>query len=66
MGLGEIIMKVGDLVRFLTPSANNGRIGLVIREALDGLGDKMYTIAWADGHVSNRWDDDLEVVSASR
>lgn len=59
-------MQVGDLVRFLTPSANNGMIGLVIRETLDHLGDKMYTISWADGHVGNRWDDDLEVISASR
>ena len=59
-------MQVGDLVRFLTPSANNGMIGLVIREALDHLGDKMYTILWMDGYQGNRWADELEAINASR
>ena len=52
-------MQVGDLVKF----KNDGQLGLVVGVALDHLGDTMYAISWMDGHVGNRWSDELEVVS---
>ena len=62
-------MQVGDLVKF----KNDGQLGLVVGVvldhmgvALDHLGDTMYTISWMDGHVGNRWADELEVINASR
>ena len=55
-------MQVGDLVKF----KNNGMLGLVVRLAVSLPGEKMYTISWIDGHVGNRWDDELEVVIAIR
>ena len=55
-------MQVGDLVKF----KNNGMLGLVVKLAMDHLGEKMYTISWTDGHVGNRWADELEVINASR
>ena len=54
-------MKVGDLVKF----KNNGMIGLVVKLRMDHLGDQMYTIAWADGHVGPRFADELEVISGT-
>ena len=55
-------MQVGDLVEF----KNNGMLGLVVKEKLACDGDKIYTIAWTDGHTGPRWADELEVVSESR
>ena len=56
-------MRVGDLVKF----KNNGQLGLVVRVFRGplsiGLADTMYAISWMDGHVGNRWADELEVVS---
>ena len=54
-------MQVGDLVKF----KNDGFLGLVIGVALDHLGETMYAIRWMDGHVGNRWADELEVVAAA-
>ncbi len=54
-------MQVGDLVKF----KNDGQLGLVVGVALDHLGDTMYAISWMDGHVGNRWADELEVINAS-
>ena len=54
-------MKVGDLVKF----KNDVMLGLVVRVALDHLGETMYAIRWMDGHVGNRWADELEVINAS-
>ena len=54
-------MQVGDLVKF----KNNGMLGLVVKTPMDRPGE-MYEISWMDGHVGNRWADELEVVSASR
>ena len=55
-------MKIGDLVKF----KNNGMIGLVINVRMEHLGDRMYTIAWVDGHTGNRWADELELINESR
>jgi hypothetical protein len=55
-------MQIGDLVRF----KNNGMTGLIVRLAMDHLGEAMYTILWADGHKGNRWADELEVISENR
>ena len=55
-------MKVGDLVKF----KNNDMVGLVMKLLMDHLGDQMYTITWADGHIGNRGADELELISASR
>ena len=54
-------MQVGDLVRF----KNNGMLGLIVGVVLDYLGGTMYAISWMDGHVGNRWADELEVINAS-
>ena len=55
-------VQIGDLVKF----KNDGFLGLVVGVALDHLGETMYAIRWMDGHVGNRWADELEVVNASR
>ena len=55
-------MQIGDLVKF----KNNGMVGLIVKLLMDHLGDQMYTITWADGHIGNRWADELELISASR
>ena len=55
-------MQVGDLVKF----KNNDMVGLVMKLLMDHLGDQMYTITWADGHIGNRGADELELISASR
>ena len=54
-------MQVGDLVKF----KNNGMLGVVVRLAMDHLGEQMYTILWTDGHKGNRWDEELEVISGT-
>jgi len=58
----ETEMRVGDLVKF----KNDGHLGIVVKLAMDHLGDQMYTISWMGGHTGNRWADEVEVVSASR
>ena len=54
-------MQVGDLVKF----KNDGFLGLVVGVFNDHLGETMYAIRWMDGHVGNRWADELEVVAAA-
>ena len=53
-------MQVGDLVKF----KNNGMIGLVVKVVKRRM-DDLLTISWADGHVGNRWADELEVINGA-
>ena len=60
-------MKVGDLVKF--KMADDGIFGLVVKLiGHDGgpIGLKRYEILWVDGHKGPRWEDEVEVVDASR
>jgi len=54
-------MKAGDLVKFTA----NSMIGLIVsvrsRETKD-----MFRVQWADGVCSNRFENELEVISESR
>jgi len=60
-------VQVGDLVKF----KNNGMIGLIVKVVtVMPLNQPsvmcMYRVSWADGHVGNRFPEDMEVISASR
>ena len=56
-------MKVGDLVKF----DSNGMVGLLLQKHFMPQEDEvLWGVLWLDGTKSNRWDDELEVVSASR
>jgi len=52
-------MQVGDLVKF----KNNGMLGLIVKVLTFDHGSNLYKVSWADGHVGNRFSEDLEVIS---
>ena len=55
-------MQIGDLVKF----KNNGMIGLVVKVVTFEHIRDMYRVSWADGHVGNRFREDLEIINESR
>ena len=55
-------MKIGDLVKF----DSNGMIGLLLYKHYMPEDKILFKVLWRDGTKSNRWDDELEVISASR
>ena len=56
------LVRVGDLIKF----DSNGMVGLLLQKHYMQEGDILWKVLWRDGTKSNRWDDELEVISASR
>tara|TARA_Y100000310_G_scaffold221257_1_gene222794 strand:+ start:72 stop:308 length:237 start_codon:yes stop_codon:yes gene_type:complete len=56
--VGKYILKVGDLVKL---KEDNDATGLII--AAEG---NFFRIQWLDGFCFTRYDDELELISASR